>query len=90
MHWDKIVGQTEIKSKLKQSIKDGRISHAQLFVGPEGSGALALALAYAQEILCGDTDNNCHIKVNNLQHPDLHFSYPFSATDSVKKPVIIE
>jgi len=87
MHWDKIVGQTEIKSKLKQSIKDGRISHAQLFVGPEGSGALALALAYAQEILCGDTDNNCLIKVNNLQHPDLHFSYPFSATDSVKKPV---
>lgn len=87
MLWDNIVGQTEIKTKLRQSIKDGRISHAQLFSGPEGSGALALAMAYAQEVLCGDTENNCHIKVNNLQHPDLHFSFPFSATDSVKKPI---
>lgn len=87
MLWDNIVGQTEIKTKLKQSIKDGRISHAQLFAGPEGSGALALAMAYAQEVLCGETENNCHIKVNNLQHPDLHFSFPFSATDSVKKPI---
>lgn len=87
MLWDNIVGQSEIKSKLKQSIKDGRISHAQLFAGPEGSGALALALAYAQEVLCGENENNCHIKVNNLQHPDLHFSYPFSSTESVKKPL---
>ncbi len=86
MLWDQIVGQTEIKTKLRQSIKDGRISHAQLFAGPEGSGALALAIAYAQEVLCGADENNCHIKVNNLQHPDLHFSFPFSATDSVKKP----
>ena len=86
MLWDQIVGQTEIKTKLRQSIKDGRISHAQLFAGPEGSGALALAIAYAQEVLCGAEENNCHIKVNNLQHPDLHFSFPFSATDSVKKP----
>ena len=87
MLWDNIVGQSEIKSKLKQSIKDGRISHAQLFAGPEGSGALAMALAYAQEVLCGENENNCHIKVNNLQHPDLHFSYPFSSTESVKKPI---
>ena len=87
MLWDNIVGQSEIKSKLRQSIQDGRISHAQLFAGPEGSGTLALALAYAQEVLCGSSENNCHIKVNNLQHPDLHFSFPFSATDRVKKPV---
>lgn len=87
MLWDNIVGQTEIKNKLRQSIQDGRISHAQLFVGPEGSGALAMAIAYAQEVLCGTTTSNCHVKVNSLQHPDLHFSYPFSATDKVKKPV---
>ena len=87
MLWDNIVGQSEIKSKLRQSIRDGRISHAQLFSGPEGSGALALALAYAQEVLCGENENNCHIKVKNLQHPDLHFSFPFSATEKVKKPV---
>lgn len=86
MLWDNIIGQSELKSKLRQSIKDGRISHAQLFAGPEGSGTLALALAYAQEVLCGTTENNCHIKVNSLQHPDLHFSFPFSATDSIKKP----
>ena len=87
MLWDNIIGQSEIKLKLKESIRNGRISHAQLFSGPEGSGALALALAYAQEVLCGDSESNCHIKVNNLQHPDLHFSFPFSATDQIKKPV---
>jgi len=41
MLWENVIGQQEIKNKLQQSIKDGRISHAQLFSGPEGSGTLA-------------------------------------------------
>jgi DNA polymerase-3 subunit delta' len=55
-----------------------------LFLGPEGSGSFALALAYAQFISCterteSDSCGNCAScrKYNKLIHPDLHFSYPF-------------
>ena len=87
MLWENVIGQEEVKTKLQQSIKDGRISHAQLFAGPEGSGALALAIAYARDVLCGIDNNQCNLKVDKLQHPDLHFAFPYSATDSVKKPL---
>lgn len=88
MLWDKIAGQEEIKQKLKESVAEGRISHAQLFVGKEGSGALNLAIAYAGEILSQEKGETALSKVKSLQHPDLHFSYPVASTDSVKdKPV---
>lgn len=91
MHWDKIAGQTEIKQKLKESVAEGRISHAQLFVGKEGSGALAMAIAYAGEVLSQEKGEIALAKVNSLQHPDLHFAYPVASTDSVKdKPTSLQ
>lgn len=91
MNWDKIAGQHEIKQKLKESVAEGRISHAQLFVGKEGSGALSMAIAYAGEILSKEKGEIALAKVNSLQHPDLHFSYPVAATDSVKdKPTSVQ
>lgn len=88
MLWEKIAGQENIKQKLKESVAEGRISHAQLFAGKEGSGALSLAIAYAGEILAKEKGEAALAKVHSLQHPDLHFSYPVAATDSVKdKPV---
>lgn len=47
-----IVGQRELIEKLIASVDAGRIPHAQLYLGPEGSGNLAVALAYAQYINC--------------------------------------
>ncbi len=86
MQFRAIVGQQAVKNHLIQTVKDERISHAQLFLGPEGSGSLALALAYAQFICCenkqeNDSCNECSScrKFNKLVHPDLHFSYPFFA-----------
>ena len=86
MQFKDIVGQESVKKHLIQTVKDDRISHAQLFLGPEGSGSLALALAYAQFISCenkleNDSCNECSScrKYNKLVHPDLHFSYPFFA-----------
>lgn len=83
MRFADIVGQQELKHKLVQTVKEGRVSHAQLFLGPEGSGKLALAVAYAQYLNCkspGD-DDSCGVcsscqKYNKLIHPDLHFSFP--------------
>lgn len=84
MQFKKIVGHQDIKSKLVNMVKDQRISHAQLFLGPSGNGGLAVALAFAQFISCleKETDDSCgHCascrKYEKLIHPDLHFSYPF-------------
>ena len=58
-----------------------------LFVGNEGSGTLPMAIAYAQFLLCNFSDNTeaCNIKCDKLQHPDLHFAFPVTTSDSVKK-----
>ncbi|HEY6162079.1 MAG TPA: DNA polymerase III subunit [Bacteroidia bacterium] len=86
MLFKEIIGQDEVKQRLLQSVKDGRISHAQLFMGHEGSGNLALAIAYAQYIACknrGENDScgtcpSC-VKYKGLVHPDLHFAYPITS-----------
>ncbi len=52
MQFDKIIGQKEIKEQLVQMIEHNRLSHALLFLGKEGSGALPLAIAFAQYIVC--------------------------------------
>ena len=69
-----------------KSTDNGRISHAQLFVGKEGSGTLAMAIAYAQYILCStSTDQEaCALKCAKLMHPDLHFAFPVATNDVVK------
>jgi DNA polymerase-3 subunit delta' len=48
MKFAEVIGQESLKKQLIQTIKENRVSHALLFAGPEGSGNLALALAYAQ------------------------------------------
>jgi len=84
MLFQEVIGQNAIKEQLIQSVIENRVSHAQLFLAPEGSGSFALALAYAQYISCTertatDSCGNCSScrKYNKLIHPDLHFSYPF-------------
>jgi len=86
MQFKDIVGQEAIKQRLVNSVKENRVSHAQLFLGPEGSGSLALAVAYAQFLSCENKqpDDSCGEcsscrKYQKLMHPDLHFSYPFFA-----------
>jgi DNA polymerase III subunit delta' len=88
-----IPGHTALKLQLLRNVAEGRISHAQLFSGPEGSGALPLALAFAQYIACEQRsgDDSCGscpscLKMNKLIHPDLHFSLPVNqegGTDSL-------
>lgn len=86
MQFKDIIGQKEVKQHLIQTVLENRISHAQLFLGPEGSGSLAIALAYAQYISCENrsAEDSCGLcspcrKYSKLIHPDLHFSYPFFA-----------
>lgn len=92
MQFSQIIGQQALKQRLIQSVRDNRVSHAQLFLGDAGSGSLALALAYTQYVNCSkrneyDSCGTCPscIKINKLTHPDLHFIFPTATTKKVKK-----
>lgn len=91
MLFQDVIGHEGIKKDLFYSVAQKRVAHAQLFVGPEGTGALPLAIAYAQYVLCanqGDENNGgdaaCNLKVENLSHPDLHFVFPVAANSKIK------
>lgn len=75
MDWNQIVGQENLKTILKQNLADGRISHAQLFVGKAGYGVLPLVLAYAKAILIKEKENSGE-KAEHLNHLDLHLCFP--------------
>jgi DNA polymerase-3 subunit delta' len=91
MQFSVVIGQEEVKKRLINSVFVGRVSHAQLFVGPEGSGALPLAVAYAQYLLCinkqeNDSCGQCSscVKSAKLIHPDIHFVYPIAFSKDVR------
>ena len=91
MQFSDILGQDYIKNHLVKSALSGRIPHAQLFVGTEGCGTLAMAIAYSQFVLCNNIGNennggneSCNLKFHSLSHPDLHFVYPNVTNDDVK------
>lgn len=98
MLFSEILGHDYNKNHLLKSASQGRIPHAQLFIGPEGCGTLPIAIAYSQYILCqnsGDENSNrneaCNLKFENYSHPDLHFIFPTVTTDDVKsKPKSID
>jgi len=91
-----ILGQDHIKNYLITTANAGRIPHAQLFIGPEGSGTLPVAMAYAQYILCNNSDGEnttgnsaCNLKFEHISHPDMHFVYPITSTDEVKGDSVV-
>ncbi|TCJ13979.1 hypothetical protein EPD60_08160 [Flaviaesturariibacter flavus] len=45
-----VIGQQEVKQHLVEMVAQNRLSHALLFLGKEGSGALPLALAFAEYV----------------------------------------
>jgi DNA polymerase-3 subunit delta' len=91
MKFKDIYGLEDVKKRLIRTVDENRISHAQLFLGTEGTGNLALALAYAQYINCrnktdGDSCGTCPscVKYEKLSHPDLHFVFPVAKVKQLK------
>ncbi len=83
MFFKDIDGKDSVKQNLVKIVDKGRIPHAQIFLGKEGSGALSMALAFASFIQCsnksgGDSCGECShcIKSHKFIHPDIHFSFP--------------
>lgn len=92
MQFKDIPGNEESWQKLRKAAENQRIAHAQLLIGPPGSGKLMVALAYAQYLNClnpqgsGNTADSCGEcascrKFNTLEHPDLHFLFPVVKQD---------
>jgi len=94
MNFSDIPGQKEIIRKLISSVRSERVSHAQLFTGPEGCGSLALALAYGKYVSCEnrsqyDSCGTCKscVKYEKMIHPDLHFVFPVIKDKKTNEPV---
>ncbi len=92
MLFNDVIGLPHIKNHLTTTADRRRIPHAQLFSGSAGSGTLPMAIAYAQYILCGNTNGEnddpnrsaCNLKFKNFSHPDLHFAFPVANNGKVK------
>jgi len=87
MFFRDVPGHEALKNRLISQVQNQKIPHARLFLGPEGSGSLALALAQIQYIHCldrqpQDSCGKCAGCQKNLKfiHPDLHFSFPFTGS----------
>jgi DNA polymerase-3 subunit delta' len=83
MQFREVIGHETIKKQLIQTVSENRVSHAQLFAGSEGAGALPMALAFAQYMQCQNPglDDSCGVcpachKNMQLIHPDVHFVFP--------------
>ncbi|MDR1729314.1 MAG: DNA polymerase III subunit [Prevotellaceae bacterium] len=85
MLFKNIYGQENVKQIFIRAVQENRIPHALLITGPEGSGKLPLAIAFARYVCCenrSDTDacgvcSSC-VKFDKLIHPDLHFVFPIT------------
>ncbi|MBN1640458.1 MAG: DNA polymerase III subunit delta' [Anaerolineae bacterium] len=76
-----IVGHEWAVDLLAHSIASRRLSHAYLFVGPDHVGKRTLARAFAQAILCTESDAPCGVcracrLVEMGRHPDVHVVEP--------------
>lgn len=91
MLFSEVLGQEKIKEQLISMVQDNRLSHALLFHGKEGVGKKALALSFAQYIVCENKKENnacgeCSAckKAQKLIHPDIHFVFPVIKDGSKK------
>lgn len=80
MTFDDIIGQESAKQLLLDELEQGKVAHAMMFSGPEGCGALPLAIAFAQKLLGGGA------MAEQLRHPDLHFAFPIYKKYKAPKP----
>ncbi len=94
MKFKDVIGHDSLKKQLIENVRQQRIGHAQLFLGADDTGALALALAFARYIQCRDRgqEDACGkcpacIKLDKLAHPDLHFFFPSAPNHEHKKDV---
>jgi DNA polymerase-3 subunit delta' len=97
MDYHQVIGQEALQRRLTELVQQNRLSHALLFLSKEGTGALPLAMSFAQYLVCETVAQQggtapcgtcpaCH-KATKLIHPDIHYSYPTVTKKSGEKPI---
>ena len=83
MKFSEVIGQSDAHRRLTKLVDEGRVPHAMLFCGPPGCGKMAMAMAFASYLLCGnrhdgDSCGTCPqcVMLRKWAHPDLHFTFP--------------
>ncbi len=76
MTFKEIVEQDRVKQQLLTAIEKDMVSHAYLFLGEEGIGKYTMAKAFAEALLCSDSEKGCGRcssckSVSKGTHPDL-------------------
>ena len=82
--FEQVIGQREVQERLMQMVNEGRLPHAIMLCGPQGTGKLALAVGFAKVLLAEKVNSMFadapeYVEspmLKNLEHPDLHFTYP--------------
>ncbi len=72
-----VIGQEKLQQQLVDMVQHQRLSHAMLMMGPEGSGVLPLAIAFAQYIVSIPRTSEAVVDM---------FAEPLSNTSDVKIP----
>jgi DNA polymerase-3 subunit delta' len=95
-YFSKLTIQPQIIERLTESIKRGRLAHAYLFYGPEGSGKEAVAFELAKAVNCRNPDSipcnaciSCN-KISTINHPDVKYIFPTASqwtVDDIKERI---
>ena len=84
---DRLLGLDRVLDHLSSARARDRLAQSYLFLGPRGCGKTRLAVAFAQELLCGAASSPCGgcvscRQVAHLTHPDLHVVVPATREDA--------
>lgn len=97
MLFREIIGQQEVKSRLRNMVAEDRVPHALMLFGPPGTGKRSLAVAMAQYLACANRQehDSCGVcpscmKFSKLVHPDFHLVVPVLTTPKVSKHPITD
>jgi len=82
MDFKNIIGNSDVKDKLKKAICNNTLSNTLLFSGPEGVGKFMFALSLASSLMHPekDIDPIALKKIEANNHPDLHIIKPEGKT----------
>lgn len=86
MSWQNIIGQHLQVSILQKAVASGRLAHAYLFTGPEGTGKESVAFELAKVLNCENsaaarengscgTCRSCR-EIDSFLHPDIEYIFP--------------
>ncbi len=77
-----IKGQDQAKELLSSAVSSGRLAHAYILAGPDGSGRLTAALDMAKARICPVVERgfcgSCKqcIQIDGMMHPDVRITIP--------------